>query len=326
MPDPSLSSTSVALCTCDGARYLSPQLESILQQSRQPAELVVIDDCSSDATGDIVEAFAARADFPVRFYRNESPLGIVKNFQKAVSLAHGDYIALADQDDVWLPGKIEALAHAMSQVEDEVGAGTPIVVHTDLRLVAANGDLIAPSFFRARGIRTAHPSPLAELSVQNYVTGCASMVNRALLSIALPFPEDALMHDWWLALVAASCGQVKTLDVATIEYRQHGKNALGAANRDWPRYLTRYGDLNRLLRARVRQLHALEERVGGMPGAGDRVRALLGCLEGRGLGALSDCRELGVRTQRLPPTVVIYLWVLFGALRTRREPTPDGEA
>jgi glycosyltransferase involved in cell wall biosynthesis len=326
MPGPSLSSTSVALCTCDGARYLSAQLESILQQSRRPAELVVIDDCSSDATGDIVQAFAASADFPVRFYRNESPLGIVKNFQKAVSLAHGNYVALADQDDVWLPGKIEALARALSQVEDEVGAGTPILVHTDLRLVAADGELIAPSFFRARGFRTVHSSPLAELSVQNYVTGCASMVNRALLSIALPFPDDAIMHDWWLALVAASCGEVKTLHEATIEYRQHGKNALGAASQSWRRYFTGYGDLNRLFRARIRQLHALEERVGGIAGAGDRVRALLGCLEGKGLGALSDCRALGVRTQRLPPTVVLYLWVLFGVLRTSREPAPDAEA
>jgi glycosyltransferase involved in cell wall biosynthesis len=298
-------------------------LESIFQQSMQPAELVVIDDCSSDATGDIVEAFAARAAFPVRFYRNESPLGIVKNFEKAMSLAYGDYIALADQDDVWLPGKIEALARALSKVEDEVGVGTPILVHTDLRLVAANGELIAPSFFRAQGIRTVHPSPLAELSVQNYVTGCASMVNRALLSIALPFPEHAIMHDWWLALVAASCGEVKTLNEATIEYRQHGKNAVGVASRSSSRYLTGFAELKRLLQSRVRQLHALEKRVGGVAGAGDRVRALLGCLEGSGLEALSSCRALGVRTQRLPPTVMIYLWVAFGALRTRPDPVPD---
>ena len=318
MPNPSRSSASVALCTRDGARYLSAQLESIYQQSRRPSELVVIDDCSSDATGDIVEAFAARADFPVRFYRNESPLGIVKNFQRALSLARGDYVALADQDDVWLPGKIEALAGALSLVEDEVGAGTPILVHTDLRLVAANGELIAPSFFRAQGIRTVHPSPLAELSVQNYVTGCASMVNRALLSIALPFPEDALMHDWWLALVAASCGEVKTLDEATIEYRQHSKNAVGAGNRRSARYLTGFAELKRLLRSRVRQLRALEERVGRMEGAGERVRSVQGCLEGSGLQALSDCWALGVRTQRLPPTLMIYLWVLLGALRTRR--------
>jgi len=326
MSVPSLSSISVALCTRDGARYLSAQLESIFQQSMRPAELVVIDDCSSDVTGDIVEAFEARADFPVRFYRNESPLGIVKNFQRALSLAHGDYIALADQDDVWLPGKTEALAHALSQVEDKVGARTPILVHTDLRLVAADGELIAPSFFRAQGIRTVHPSPLAELSVQNYVTGCASMVNRALLSIALPFPEEAIMHDWWLALVAASCGEVKTLGEATIEYRQHSKNAVGVASRRSSRYLTGFAELKRLLHSRVRQLHALEERVGGVSGAGDRVRALLGCLEGSGLKALSDCRALGVRTQRLFPTIMIYLWVVFGALRTQPEPVLDGES
>jgi len=134
------------------------------------------------------------------------------------------------------------------------------------------------------------------------------------------------MHDWWLALVAASCGEVKTLGEATIEYRQHSKNAVGVASRRSSRYLTGFAELKRLLHSRVRQLHALEERVGGVSGAGDRVRALLGCLEGSGLKALSDCRALGVRTQRLFPTIMIYLWVVFGALRTQPEPVLDGES
>lgn len=326
MPEPRRPSVSIALCTRDGARFLRLQLASILQQSRQPTELVVVDDCSSDSTAEIVQEFAASAEFPVRFHRNDSPLGVLRNFERALGLVQGDYIALADQDDIWLPGKIEALVTALTHAEDEAGRSTPILVHTDLRLVAATGEPIAPSFFRTHGIRAVHPYPLAELSVQNYVTGCASMVNRSLLSIALPFPEDALMHDWWLALIAASCGTVKTLDEATIEYRQHGQNAVAGANRGWSRYVTGLADLKQMFRSRVRQLHALEERVAGVAGAGDRVRAVQSCLEGSGLRALFGCWARGVRTQRLPPTVMMYLWVVFGTFRTRRESVPDGEA
>src|SRR5213080_381833 len=97
---------SVALCTYNGAAYLGEQLDSIVAQSRPPDELVVCDDGSTDETVEVLETFLAEAPFPVRLQRNEANLGFVKNFEQAISLCTGDFVALSDQDDVWMPGKL----------------------------------------------------------------------------------------------------------------------------------------------------------------------------------------------------------------------------
>ena len=94
---------SVALCTYDGARYLTDQLDSFISQVRRPDELIICDDASTDESLDIIMSFAMHAPFPVRIYRNEHNLGFIKNFEKAIQLCDGDIIALADQDDVWYP-------------------------------------------------------------------------------------------------------------------------------------------------------------------------------------------------------------------------------
>ncbi len=97
---------SVAICTYNGEKYLSEQLASIAAQTRLPDEMVVCDDCSSDATPDLVEEFARSAPFPVRFFRNPINLRSTKNFEHAIALCDGDFIALCDQDDIWLPEKL----------------------------------------------------------------------------------------------------------------------------------------------------------------------------------------------------------------------------
>ena len=104
------ASVSVALCTYNGTRYLKDQIDSIASQTRVPHELVVCDDCSSDDTVKILEAFASRAPFPVRLSVNPTNLGSTKNFAQAIALCRGDIIALCDQDDVWHPAKLERLA------------------------------------------------------------------------------------------------------------------------------------------------------------------------------------------------------------------------
>src|SRR5258706_6945784 len=97
---------SVAMCTCNGAAYLADQLESIAAQSRLPDELVVRDDASVDDTPAVIQAFAARAPFPVRFERNADRLGSTRNFDGAIAACTGDLIALSDQDDVWHQDKV----------------------------------------------------------------------------------------------------------------------------------------------------------------------------------------------------------------------------
>src|ERR1022692_2995726 len=105
-------SISVAMCTFDGGRFLSAQLESIAAQTRPPDELVVCDDGSSDASGNIIKDFARRAAFPTRLVVNDKHLGSTKNFEQAISLCQGTIVALADQDDVWYPHKLQRIEKA----------------------------------------------------------------------------------------------------------------------------------------------------------------------------------------------------------------------
>ncbi len=111
---------SIAMCTYNGAKYIQEQLDSIAAQSRLPDELVVCDDRSSDNTIEIVKSFGSKVPFPVRLYLNEENLGIIKNFEKAISLCTGNIIALSDQDDVWKPNKIEKILTAFAE---NLGAG-----------------------------------------------------------------------------------------------------------------------------------------------------------------------------------------------------------
>lgn len=219
---------SVALCTYNGERFLREQLDSFVEQSVLPYELVVCDDASTDSTFTVLEEFSRTAPFPVRLFRNENNLGVVQNFSKAVYLCAGDYVALSDQDDVWLPGKLEASIEMMRQGEQVHGSDTPLLVHTDLRLVDSEKREIAPSYMRHQHLTHRDIDPLKTILARNFVTGCTCLCNRALIRESHPFPEKIFMHDWWLALIAASRGKILFVPEAKILYRQHGSNSLGA--------------------------------------------------------------------------------------------------
>lgn len=219
---------SIAMCTYNGERYLPEQLESIWEQTVPVDELVVVDDGSTDSTMEILQA-EVLAHPCMRVVQNSTSRGACRNFEYAISLCTGDYIACADQDDVWLPDKLERLLQALQNVERERGTAEPILVHSDLRVVDSALHTISDSFMASQ-----HLLPIPTecewqiLAVSNYVTGCAMMFNRALRDRALPFGEHAIMHDYYLALLASLAGTIRYVDSATILYRQHGHNTIGA--------------------------------------------------------------------------------------------------
>jgi glycosyltransferase involved in cell wall biosynthesis len=129
-------SISVAMCTYNGSRFLPEQLASIARQTRQPDEMVVSDDGSTDATAEIVENFARSAPFPVRFIRNPRNLGSTKNFEQAIGLCSCDLIALSDQDDIWMPDKLARQAE-MFELDPSLGG-----VFTDAELIDETGTLL----------------------------------------------------------------------------------------------------------------------------------------------------------------------------------------
>lgn len=224
---------SIALCTFNGEKYLHGQMESFLRQTLAPYELVICDDASTDSTYEILEKFSHSSPFTVRIFRNEHTIGVVKNFSQAISLCRGDYIALSDQDDVWLSDKLEACVRRIREAEHRYGSGKPLLVHSDLCLIDSEGRVSAPSFMRSQHIEHKEEGQLQTILARNFVTGCACLCNKALIKESLPFPETVFMHDWWLALIAACRGKILFIPEVKVMYRQHSSNVLGAKSMIW---------------------------------------------------------------------------------------------
>lgn len=202
---------SIAMASHNGAKYLQEQLDSFLYQTRQPDELVVSDDCSSDATLEILEDFRQKAPFDVRIYRNKVNLGYIDNFEKVLSLCKGDIIFLSDQDDVWFCEKVKTMA-AMMTKHPEI-----FVLQADM--VLADEDMNPSSYSQLGNI-------LALGQSQNsFVTGCGTVLRKEWLDIALPINSDLVAHDSWLHRLAIPLG-VRALHVEKLQYyRRHGDNA-----------------------------------------------------------------------------------------------------
>lgn len=219
----------ILLATCNGAAYLSALLDSLLAQTYGNWRLVIRDDGSTDDTPRIIGKYLANHPDRVSILRDKGEtLGPCGNFARLLHHSKADYTMFCDQDDVWLPEKIELTMARMREMESLYGEDTPIMVHTDLRVVDGNLKPLSDSLWR---YQTTDPDATAlnRLLVQNVATGCTVMINRALRELALPIPVEARMHDWWLALVAAVFGRIGHVAQPTILYRQHGRNDSGAA-------------------------------------------------------------------------------------------------
>jgi glycosyltransferase involved in cell wall biosynthesis len=227
-PDPEPHKLSVALATYNGAIYLEDLLYSLNRQTRMPWEVVATDDASSDSTLEILHRHESR--LPLKIIQNRERGGVIANFNRALSACSGDYIALADQDDVWLPGKCAKLLEKMLEQERLLGQETPILIFCNLNIV---DDKLAPipPFELFRSVyEIQERQRVTDLLVRNSIPGCAMLINRALLQRAMPIPEGFFMHDWWLALTAAAFGTIKGVDAALLQYRQHEANACGISD------------------------------------------------------------------------------------------------
>jgi len=161
---------------------------------------------------------------------DKKKLGACGNFSELLKYSDSDYIMFCDQDDVWLNDKIKITLKKMKQAESLYGRQTPIMVHTDLMVVSENLEPIADSFWKFAHLDPSGRKSISRLLIQNFVTGCTMMINRALKNLTPSIPGEALSHDWWMALVACSFGKIESIPIPTIMYRQHQKNEFGARN------------------------------------------------------------------------------------------------
>lgn len=215
----------VLLATYQGERFISAQLDSLLAQSYRDFQILIRDDGSTDGTKGILEDYAAR--FPqVIIIPSETRLGVTGNFNALLEHAHADVIFFCDQDDIWKRDKIES---ALQKFQDSA----PLLVHTDLQIVDEKGRDIHHSFWKFANLDPHKGKSFNRLLVQNHATGCTMAINKSLRDLVYPIPKQALMHDWWISLVASACGQIESLETPTIYYRQHASNTLGARQVGW---------------------------------------------------------------------------------------------
>lgn len=227
--------TTILMSTYNGARYLHQQIDSIVAQTDHDWRLILRDDGSTDATPAILGYYAkAHPERISVMSDNRRNVGAMRSFERLLEQvpAEADYVMFADQDDVWLPEKVAVTKAKMQELEAVHGKQKPIVVHTDLKVVNQDLKEMHPSFWRFSNIR---PEILDRdvhyLGICNAVTGCAMMMNRAALTISLPFADYAFMHDWWIAeKVMTEGGIVCPLAQPTILYRQHLSNVVGAVS------------------------------------------------------------------------------------------------
>ena len=229
MDDPKIS---IALGVYNGARFLEQQVNSYFSQHHSRWDLLVRDDQSQDNSLQILKCLTVKEGQITFVGECAGNQGVSRNFSLLLESARDsscEYVALSDQDDVWEDHKLQEQLAAMQQLESQF-PDTPVLVHSDMQVVNEDLQPIAPSYMRYQGIRHVTENPLQVLLVQNYVTGCTILVNRRLLEIALPIPDEAVLHDWWLALCGTVFGKTAYIDKPLLKYRQHGNNVVGAKN------------------------------------------------------------------------------------------------
>lgn len=202
---------SVALAYYDGAEYIKEQLTSILRQLGPKDEVIVSVDRALDGSVDMLREWEEKDR---RIFVTKGPgEGVIKNFEHAIQMCSGDIIFLSDQDDVWLPDKVERVKRAFH--DKEVMA----VLH-DAKIVDETLKEIEPSFFALRGSGVGF---FKNLWKNSYV-GCCMAFRREMVEKILPFPAQIYMHDYWIGATAECLGKVALIEEPLLLYRRHGKN------------------------------------------------------------------------------------------------------
>lgn len=218
---------SIALASYNGSKYISEQLDSILSQTFQDFELIICDDCSTDNTMQLLNEYASK-DSRIKVYRNEKNLGFKKNFEKAISLCNGEYIALSDQDDIWMKNHLEVLFH---NIDGKVASsGNALMIDgygMEKKYTLSEGDCY---YVDGNDI----DKLFAILCNRNPFFGAISLYKKELLDIAMPIPDSVKYHDAWFAAIACCTGGLSYSFEPLIKHRIHGDNETGSHFNTFP--------------------------------------------------------------------------------------------
>lgn len=202
------------MASYNGEKYIGEQLDSILSQGYRNIEIVIVDDGSTDNTASIIQEYQQRHPF-IRFLQNESNLGVSKTFVRAIIECRGQLVALADQDDIWMPQKLQVLFDAIGDYDAAYGNSL---------LVDAAGGSLDKTFAALMNMKTYKSG--ASFLFSNTVPGHAMLVKMDFLQSIMPFPAE-VFYDHWIGFNAASNNGIRYVDEILVHYRQHESNAVG---------------------------------------------------------------------------------------------------
>ncbi|MBF4492904.1 glycosyltransferase family 2 protein [Flavobacterium sp. MR2016-29] len=210
---------SVVLCTYNGSSYLKKQLNSILEQTYDIDEIVIVDDCSTDSTRDILREYQ-KDNNKIKLFFNEKNLGSNSSFRYAISLASNNYLALCDQDDIWYKNKIEIQMNSVFSSGFEHD-NKPLLVFHDLCLIDQNDNITNKSFWKLRKF-IPETFTFKRLLFLNIVTGCTCLINNSLKEEMLKSDmQDIIMHDYLIALIGYGFGNAIYINEPLMYYRSH---------------------------------------------------------------------------------------------------------
>lgn len=217
---------SVCLASHNGADYIQHQIDTILHQLQLQDELIVVDDCSKDGTLNIIRSFA---DDRIRIIQNDRQLGHVKTFARAISEARGKYIFLADQDDIWPPGRVNLMRTALDKDDCQVVAGNfKILSNKDTAPQRKQRILLATQSNHTLS------NLLGILLGRRPYYGCAMAFDRSLKKMLLPIPEHVESHDLWIAMIGNTLKKISHLEEEVLIKREHERNLSASTRRPWP--------------------------------------------------------------------------------------------
>lgn len=197
------------MTTHNGEKFISQQIHSILLQLNKDDELIISDDSSTDKT---IEKIKYINDQRIKLLKNNTFFNPTLNFENALQHATGDIIILSDQDDIWLPGKVTTTLLLLENHD---------LLLSDCKVIDEYGQQLHNSFFALNNSK----SGIIHNIIKNSYIGCCMAFNQKILSKSLPFPKDTPMHDWWIGMIAESCGKAYFLPKPLVLYRRHNNNA-----------------------------------------------------------------------------------------------------
>lgn len=212
---------AIIMATYNGEKYISKQLDSIINQAYKNIKIYINDDCSTDNTYNILKQYQKKYPYLINIKQNKNNIGFIKNFETLIKNCNEGFIALSDQDDIWDKNK---LSRQMEIILKDDFQNTPLMIHHDLKIIDEFDNLYKRSYFKYKNYHFISDKNLGQILGPCGVMGNTILLNKKLKEIILPFPNTLDYHDYWIAINCELFGKRYTIKEQLINYRFHNNN------------------------------------------------------------------------------------------------------